>query len=139
MGLIAKAYKPMTTKEARALIEFSWGRLTNKAQHQHEARDYLERALKAATDGEKRHRRGAWAEEGRYRVPVAVAARYFVLKWFREPSQVKSAREAVSLREDCLYASALGQLDIDAAWVFEGCERFALIDYVDHMASPDKR
>lgn len=65
------------------------------------AEQWLTRALDAARRGEKHHRRSL----GRYKLPIADAARFFAVKWFFDPQvATNSYADACGLREDCLYA-----------------------------------
>lgn len=87
-----------------------------------EAQRCLYRALKAAEEGERRHRRGGPSgTTSVYLQSVATAARYFVLKWAcqHDASELTSASAAAALREDALFAAAVREhLDKAGRWPF---------------------
>ncbi len=67
-------------------------------QHQQGFGNLLEQAFEAAQQGERRHRRH---QEGRWRMSVLDAARYFAVKWFLDTHQApKSWAAACSVRDD---------------------------------------
>lgn len=79
----------------------------------HQACQWLERALDAARRGETEHRRmgSRFVQKptrDMYKLPVADAARFFVVKWFLTEANgygqpPTSYEDACSLREDTLY------------------------------------
>lgn len=83
--------------------------------HRGWGRDYLCRALDAATEGEKEHTRFGtrmFCRKPRQAQPQAVRARYFVLKWTLEGPTNKldnpaSWEEIMSVRADCQWSWAL--------------------------------
>ncbi len=96
--------------KAKAAIDAAFIRLTRATESRHEASVLLHAALDAAIAGEKGHRRMGRSFGGQYAASVQTAARYFVCKWFNTPARVSSARDACSMRGDCLNASALREL-----------------------------
>jgi hypothetical protein len=101
----------MSTSKTRETIARAYAALERASDESSDASSLLRRATDAAIDGEKTHRRHG--PSSRYRESVETAARYFVCKWFLAPGKVKSARDATSMRLDCLYASALHDVLLD--------------------------
>src|SRR5512147_170856 len=97
----------MTRTQAKATIDRLFTLLARSAESSSDNSRLLERAYRAALEGEKGHRRMGARFNARYRLPAPLAARYFVVKWYADPAKVESALDAVNLRDDCLYASAL--------------------------------
>ena len=99
--------KPMPRTAVAELVRASFARLEHASDPSWEASQLLRRAYTAALAGERQHRRGVG---GRYSMSTTTAAKYFVCKWFTEPARVTNAREACSMRGDCLHATALREL-----------------------------
>jgi len=129
----------MNRKEVIARISVAYTALARVAEGHTEADRLLQRAYQAALEGERIHRklgRGL----NRYRLSADMTARYFVIKWFREPGKVKDALDATRLRTDCLYASALRNLlEITDATVLAPVWPLVAacsdIDYTTHIVS----
>ncbi len=118
--------------KVKQLVNDAFLTLSRGTQSDSEADKLLDRALSSALDSERRHRRMA-PSGSRWLQSAETAARFFVVKWFAEPrGKVKCARDACSLREDCLYAMALAEvvraegLKVDSLAV----KRAAALDYV---------
>lgn len=94
----------------RATIDAAYLRLERATESSMEATRLLTAATEAAVAGEKAHRRMGATFGGTYTMSVATAARFFVCKWFNAPGKVLNARDACSMRGDCLNASALREL-----------------------------
>lgn len=126
----------LTPKEAKKLIDRAFTLLSHAAENHTDPEKFLEKAYATALAREKHHRTHAWVPEGPYRNGVQTAARYFVVRWYFDPAKVGTALEAVSIREDALYASALREAlgDVPALMVLR--RDFADIDYVQHIAAP---
>lgn len=129
----------MNAAEVREIICREYERLRQLAQRKTQGGELLERALKAALEGEREHRASYDVETyGRPQQSVDAAAKYFVVKWAVEPAAVSDALQACEVRQDCLYASALGvwARRRGTPFVVEG--RFWDIDYAEHIASKPK-
>lgn len=126
----------LTPKEAKKLVDRAFGLLKHAAEPRQDPSRFFARACAAAVDGERRHRCGAWVPEGPYRSSVVTAARYFVVQWYFDPAKVTSALEAVSIREDALYASALREALGDVPALMALQRDFGDIDYAQHLAAP---
>lgn len=77
----------------------------------HEADRYLQAALDAATDGERRHRKAGRGMSA-YKQPIGHAALYFAIKWFLDESQLvpDSWADACGVRDDVRFAYAARSL-----------------------------
>lgn len=126
----------MTIKEAKKLIDCAFQLLSHAVEPKREASECFERAYAGALAGEKRHRRGAWVPEGPYRSSIQTSARYFVVQWYFDPAKVRSALEAVSIREDALYASAVREALGPVPALMALQRDFAEIDYAQHLCAP---
>lgn len=96
----------MSASKNKAIIDTAFCALARAAESHQESSSLLDRAVKAAEDGERRHRRMGRGL-GTYALSVKTAARYFVVKWYTNPHWVAGALDACSIREDVLYSSAL--------------------------------
>ncbi len=126
----------MSTPKTRETIARAYAQLERASDLDSDASSLLRRATDAAIDGEKKHRRHG--PSSRYRESVETAARYFVVKWFLDPANVKSARDAAAVRLDCLYASALHDLLLDRMGrdfpaLQKSLDAAAAIDYCSHI------
>lgn len=124
----------MSSKRAREVIVKLYALIARETAGSEDCERLLLRALSEAGAGGKQHRRGAWASESRYRNSVGVAAMYFVVKWFLKPARIESALDAVTVRPDCLFASALRGLVRPFALPAHLVVEFESIDYVEHIA-----
>jgi hypothetical protein len=125
----------VTKAHVKRTIEQAFYAIARKAESGIETDKLLRGAYQAALEGERAHRKMGRALGG-YQQSAETAARYFVAKWFAEPSgQVSSARDACAMRLDCLYAMALREcLDSEGKTVDLG-EDFAAIDYTAHIVA----
>lgn len=100
-----------------------------------EAAALVRKAYDAALAGEKGHRR--FGPRARYRESAETAARYFTVKWFLDPANIKDARSAAAVRLDCLYASALREVLLESEGYLTlraACLPVLDIDYSDDIA-----
>ena len=125
----------MTKAHVKRTIEQAFYAIARKAESGIETDKLLRNAYDAALEGE-RARRKMGRGLGGYQQSAETAARYFVAKWFSEQrGKVTNAREACSMRLDCLYAMALREcFDADGKTVDLG-EDFASIDYTAHIVA----
>lgn len=134
--MTAKPALAMTPKRARVVIDSAFNTLKHEVESKSEPSRLFERAYEGALAGEKHHRTHAWVPEGPYRNSIKTAARYFVVNWYFNPAKIADALEAVSIREDCLYASALRLSLGKSEAVFAHSLEFGDIDYAEHIAAP---
>ena len=100
----------LSKTEVKARIDRAFVELNRVCESRQEAARLLDHAHRAALEGERRHRSlGRGLGPGSYQQSVETAARYWVVRWFWEPTKVTSALEAVQLREDALHAAALAE------------------------------
>lgn len=127
----------MRKETVKAIIDLAYSELENACDPSSEATRLLRVAYAAAESGERSHRRMGASFGGSYRASVATAARYFVCKWFCEPARVTNAREACSMRADCLNASALREL-LDSEGHCVAMEGILHLDYKDDLVADEK-
>jgi len=128
--------KTMTPKRAKAVIDAAFMNLSHAAESRTDPDRYVQRAYRAAYDGEKHARSNAWGQLGLPRSTIVTVARYFVVKWYLDPADVRNAADAVAIREDCLYASAVRVLLKEVPSVMKLAAEFRAIDYKDHLSTP---
>lgn len=103
----------MKASDLQTLVAREFGKLDNWADRDIERRRLVNECQAAAEDGERRHRRmGRSLMNHGYKVGVETAAKWFVLKWAteRRTDGPKSWAHAASVRLDCLYGWAIGEL-----------------------------
>jgi hypothetical protein len=126
----------MRKELVKAIVDRAYCELERACDPSNEATKLLRDAYAAAEQGERSHRRMGRGFGG-YRASVQTAARYFVCKWFCDPAKVTSAREACSLRGDCLNASALRELlDTDGHCV--AMEEILSLDYKRDLVADER-
>ncbi len=100
---------PKEVPKVKQRIQEAYAACYKLCESDRDAVAWLERSLDAARRGEAQHRKaGARFADGlaRYKLPIADAARFFVVKWFLEtPLGTGTAADFCGMREDCLFAS----------------------------------
>lgn len=125
----------MTKAHVKRTIEQAFYAIARRAESGIESDKLLRGAYQAALDGERAHRKMGRGTGG-YQQSAGTAARYFVAKWFGEPSrQVTSARAACAMRLDCLYAMALRECLAAEGKTVDLGEEFERIDYTAHIVA----
>lgn len=131
----------MSPATVRTAIATAYAALERAAdEHGIDASRLLSNAFDAALDSERRHRRMGRGFGNRHKQSAETAARYFVIKWFRDPASITNAREATLVRLDCLYASALRielleRMGKTFTHLNAKLDSVASVDYVEHIAS----
>jgi predicted RNA polymerase sigma factor len=128
----------MTPKRAKAVIDAAFMNLSHAAESRTDPERYVQKAFEAAFADEKHHREQEWVPTERPRSTLKTVARYFVVKWYLDPAVIRNAAEALALRQDCLYASAVRVLLGDVPSVMKLAAEFETIDYKDHLSAPAK-
>lgn len=124
----------MTTKVQKR-IQQAYSACYRLCENDWRAEQWLSRALDAARRGEKQHRK----IPSRYMLPIADAARYFVVKWFLTfDGECLGFADACALREDYLYARGARDRCIMTAGtrrpIAELAEQFADVVTLDYLS-----
>ena len=121
----------MTKNQVKKTIDQDFAAIRHAVANSFEASQYIYDAFKAALKSEKMHRSSC---EG-YQQSTTTAAKYFVIKWFREPAKIDGPLSACQVRHEALLASAAGiHVKLFNAPKYPDLSASAEVDYVEHIA-----
>lgn len=126
----------------RTIIEAEYDRLTNLADKHPDTARCLRLAFEAAERGERKHRALAPAGTPKPKLPVKVAAQYFVVKFthdtIKDTRSLNTLADMAGMREDAVWSAILRCALLKngnwQSWPEEQEERFNAIDYVRDIA-----